>query len=115
MTFVNSSFSQPMLQRLFECAVFEGSRPVPDSPQSTELTPAMLEAIVDATRQLFPGEISIEVESDPEWPEEKYIVFGVVAQGSVTSIVDRHCRWLEMIAQLAPGFRNARLFIDPRS
>jgi hypothetical protein len=67
-----------------------------------------------ATRKLFPGELKVTTEFDPEYPDQEFTILQVGAQGDVNSIVDRESQWVAMLNQLAPGVPGIRLSIDPR-
>ena len=56
---------------------------------AAEPTPEELEMIIQATQELFPGELIVATEWDPEYPVETYTVLQVRAKGEVRSIVER--------------------------
>jgi hypothetical protein len=70
-------------------------------------------ALLEATRKLFPGELKVTTEFDPEYPEQNFTVVHVSTQGDIGSIVDRESQWVAMLNQLAPGVPGIRLSIDP--
>ena len=72
------------------------------------------EALLEATRKLFPGELEVTTEFDPEHPEQNFTVVHVSAEGEIDSIVDRELQWVALLNQLAPGMPGIRLSIDPR-
>jgi hypothetical protein len=82
--------------------------------------PAASEAAVDwpvlleATKRLFPGELRVATEFDPEYPEQTLTVVHVSAHGDIGSIVDRESQWVAMLNRLAPGVPGIRLSIDPQ-
>lgn len=69
---------------------------------------------IEATRKLFPGDLEISTEFDPEYPGQEFTILQVGAEGDVDSIFDRESQWVAMLNQLAPGVRGIRLCIDPR-
>lgn len=52
-----------------------------------------LERVVGFTKEIFPGELEIREEDDPEIPGVGYVVLSVTAQGSVEEVVARNDRW----------------------
>jgi len=58
----------------------------------------MAEAI-RLTQDLFPGHLRVEVEQDPELPDESYIVFNVKAEGDLADIISRRLQWHDQIHQ----------------
>jgi hypothetical protein len=76
---------------------------------------AGLADIRQITGQLFPGKCELTSEFDPEYPDDRYVVVNVEAEGDPHSIVDRTCKWHELIRQLSgdlPG--RLRLSVVPR-
>ena len=72
------------------------------------------DALLEATRKLFPGELEVTAEFDPEHPEHNFTVVHVSAPGEIDSIVDRELQWVAVLNQLAPGVPGIRLSIEPR-
>jgi hypothetical protein len=60
-----------------------GGRPLSDSAHA---------AVTALTHRLFAGPVSIERESDPEFPSE-YFVVTAGARGGVEELVELHHRW----------------------
>jgi len=57
--------------------------------------------VAEFTRRLFPGEVSIALESDPETPCE-YFVVSAVAPANVPAAVELHHRWHAEIGDVVP-------------
>lgn len=72
------------------------ARPVP--PVFNEL-----EEVVRLTRKLFPGEVRVEFEQDPELPGELYVVFNVVAEGDLEDCINRRLTWRQQVYWLVPA------------
>jgi hypothetical protein len=67
------------------------------------------------TQELFPGPFSWDVESDPEYPDDAYVVINVEATGDMQGMVLRQCHWHERIRALSVDlFGKLRLSIIPR-
>ena len=74
----------------------------------------MVEAIRMLTYEMFPGELFIEYEADPDDPSDKFLVFNVRAKGSAAELVDCRCAWHDRVLQLAgEDGLQFRLSIDP--
>jgi hypothetical protein len=72
------------------------------------------DVLLESTRKLFPGDLRVTSEFDPEYPEREFTILHVSAHGEINSIVDREAQWIAMLNQLAPGVTGIRLSIDPR-
>ena len=57
--------------------------------------------IVRITQELFPGEVSIEIMSDPEYPDDSFHVVLAEATGEIRDIVARRVRWHRRIGELS--------------
>jgi hypothetical protein len=86
-----------------------GPLPVP----GTNETLLNWDTLLDLTKKLFPGEVKVATEFDPECPEQSFTVIQVSAEGDIGSIVDRESQWVALLNQLAPGVPGIRLSIDP--
>jgi hypothetical protein len=73
-----------------------------------------LRDVVRITQELFPGEVGIEILSDPEAADRSLVVFNVSARGSARDIVNKRVEWHQRVAKLRPGSSGAlRLSIVP--
>ncbi|HEX7449183.1 MAG TPA: hypothetical protein VF306_16635 [Pirellulales bacterium] len=95
--------------RDFEEAAQHFSIATPSSAELQELC-QRAEAI---TRELFPGEFSVEARTDPEIPDDLYLVIEVRAAGSIDEIAALNDEWHGRVCRLPhriPGL--FRLSID---
>jgi hypothetical protein len=71
---------------------------------------------VRLTQSLFPGQVRVEVEEDPELPDVSYLVFNVTAKGTIAEIVNRRTQWHEQVRALIPeNAQRLRLSVDPKA
>lgn len=72
--------------------------------------------LVQIAEELFPGPVSVDIETDPELPSERYAVFNVTATGDMTDVINRHRTWHERTALVVPDHCDKiRLSIDIQS
>lgn len=86
-----------------------------DTPSSNcfDIAPILPE-LMNITQEIFPGEARVNLESDPEFPEETYFVVDVQASGTSEEILNRRGKWHERVRQVSPDcFGNVRLSITP--
>ena len=75
---------------------------------------AWMSDIKRITEDLFPGSFSCSHESDPEYPDDTYVVISVESTGDIRELVRRRCQWHDRIRVLAPElFGRLRLSISP--
>jgi hypothetical protein len=68
------------------------------------------------TQSLFPGQVRVEVEQDPELPDDSYLVFNVAAEGTLAEIVSRRLQWHDQVRELLPErAQRIRLSVDPKA
>lgn len=68
--------------------------------------------VMRMTQEFFPGESCVKLESDPEFPEDTYLVVDVRASGTAEEIVNRRSQWHKRLRQISPEcFGNVRLSI----
>lgn len=73
-----------------------------------------LGAVVAMTKELFPGPVSVDLVSDPEFPQTSTIAFAVTASGDASEIVQRRREWHRQVRSIASNdFNNLRLCISP--
>ncbi|MEO8498263.1 MAG: hypothetical protein ABI614_24635 [Planctomycetota bacterium] len=76
---------------------------------------AVMVDVIQISQELFPGPFSSSDDSDPEFPDDTYVVVSVESTGDMQDIVRRRAEWHERIRALAPGlFGKLRLSISPR-
>jgi hypothetical protein len=67
------------------------------------------------TQSLFPGQVRVEVEQDPEIPDDSYLVFNVTAEGPLADVVNRRLQWHEQVRGLIPdAAQRLRLSVDAK-
>ena len=93
-----------------ECRLERTGTPRPNRFDVAHVMPE----VMNITQELFPGESRVNVESDPEFPEDAYLVVDVQASGTAEEIVNRRSQWHERLRQVSPEcFGNVRLSITP--
>ncbi|HUY36822.1 MAG TPA: hypothetical protein VMV69_29150 [Pirellulales bacterium] len=91
----------------------------PKAPEGSAVVLAHVELaglpapVIAITGALFPGSISLEVDTDPEVPEQPFLVVTVEASGTVKDIVRRRQEW-HARAEPFLGERDVRLSIVPK-
>ncbi len=76
---------------------------------------ALIPDVQRITQELFPGPFSWGDESDPEFPDDTYVVVNVEATGDIEDVVRRRCQWHERVRALSADlFGKLRLSIIPR-
>lgn len=88
------------------------AREVTVAPPSGEAI-ALPKEVLDATQELFPGRVELEVDADPEDPGQAFLVITVEASGDVGELVHRRGQWHDRVRALL-GCRDVRLSIVPR-
>lgn len=66
------------------------------------------------TQRIFPGQVDVRREQDPEFPEE-YVVFAVEAHGSLEEVMARDAAWHRECGKLAfpsPHLYGLDLIVD---
>lgn len=61
-----------------------------------------LAAIIGLTQAIFSSDISVSESCDPEWPDDKSIVFQVAAKMSADEAIDRRCEWHKKVSEIVP-------------
>lgn|SRR5487761_1834629 len=87
------------------------------SVQPTAVTLAatdVVQKVVEITRQIFPGSVSIEPSHDPEYPQDEFIVLTVEPSGEIDELLERECQWIQRVADIMPGLGAFRLAIHPK-
>ena len=83
-------------------------------PSASNLS-ALMSEVRQITEELFPGSFSCNEESDPEYPDDTYVVISVESTGDIREVVRRRREWHERIRALSPDlFGKLRLSISPR-
>ncbi len=72
-----------------------------------------LRKIIAATTEIFGEDVHVKESCDPEFPEEKYVVFSVSARGNAREIVAQEAEWVRRVRDVAPAWDAFRLSIRP--
>jgi hypothetical protein len=67
---------------------------------------SLMADVIEITKELFPGVVSIDVTEDPEFPKTRLTAIVAQASGPVESIVSRRGEWHERVAQLGEPCSN---------
>jgi hypothetical protein len=68
--------------------------------------------VVRVTQELFPGRVSVQVVTDPEYPQDRFTVIEAQTRGNVVDVVDRRAEWHRRVAGLSPSCSALRLTLD---
>jgi hypothetical protein len=87
---------------------------VADKTERAIQASASLPHVIRMTQELFSGQVTTEVMSDPESSSESWIVLNVEVTGQPKELVKLRCEWHERLAQQFPEcVRDLRLSIVP--
>jgi hypothetical protein len=56
-----------------------------------------LPKVLEITRQLFPGPVHLVAAEDPEIDDHRYIIFEVIAVGSIPEVLELQSEWLRRV------------------
>jgi len=59
--------------------------------------------IARITKELFPGEVTVKVTHDPEYPQDAVTVVHAQASGAIQEIEDRRIQWHRRLRDLSPN------------
>ena len=63
---------------------------------------------------MFPGAITVEVDADPEEPDNPFVIFNVVSPGDNASIIEKQRHWRKQISKALSGSSgHLRLSVFP--
>ncbi|WP_254507167.1 hypothetical protein [Anatilimnocola floriformis] len=68
--------------------------------------------VIRITTELF-GEVHVKESFDPEFAEEKYVVFVVRAPGTSKELMALERQWIEQVRQVARNWESFRLSLRP--
>jgi hypothetical protein len=117
MTVSNTESGTP-LQRSVELleqrvqALEERLAPKPVAAAAPVDLPNLMADVFRVTEELFPGEVSARVMSDPEYPQERFTVIEAQASGSPEEVVDRRVEWHRRVSRLSPYCSTWCLTLD---
>lgn len=60
-------------------------------------------AVMDVTREMFPGPVEVETGYDPEWPQDRWITFLVDDSRNIPESIDQEIEWNRRILALIPN------------
>ena len=89
-----------------------GHKPATATP-SVDL-PSLMTDVFRITQELFPGEVSARVMSDPQYPQECFTVVEAQASGPPEEVVDRRVEWHKRVSRLSPYCSTLCLTLDHR-
>jgi hypothetical protein len=89
--------------------LLEPSRPSFEMP--ADLSTLMAE-VMRVTQELFPGHVTVQVMTDPEYPQDRFTVIEAQASGDIADVVDRRAEWHRRVARLSPSCSALRLTLD---
>lgn len=61
-----------------------------------------LDAILDITREMYPGRVSVEAGYDPAWPEDRFVTLIVEVTGTMREFIDQQSKWHDSVEQIVP-------------
>jgi hypothetical protein len=74
----------------------------------------LLSKVISLTTTLFGQEVTVHEEHDPEFPEDRYVVFAVESEMDVADLVRAEQAWVREVRAIAPNWDSLRLSIRPR-
>lgn len=87
---------------------------VEENDRQTVPSPLLFE-IVQMSRELFSGPITVEETSDPDAPDESWTVLNVESADALPEIIKTQCEWHERFARQFPdAVSGVRLSIVPQ-
>lgn len=72
-------------------------------PTATELN-RLCGQVAAFTAELFPGEMHIRINNDPEIPDDLYILFGVDATGGIDELAAKNDEWHGRVCRMPTRF-----------
>ncbi len=82
--------------------------------KNTRESDPCLADVIELTERMF-GAPEVTVSHDPEFPENAFVVFNVIASGSPKEIVDKRMAWHEKVGDVQPRYSGRiRLSIIPK-
>lgn len=61
-----------------------------------------IQDVFDLTQEMFPGDVTVEVESDLDWPGDEYIVFIVQSSAPPAEAIAKEADWHRQVTKLVP-------------
>lgn len=67
------------------------------------------------TEEMFAGHVAGDVDSDPEWPQERFVLFRVAVRGSIQDLIEMQRQWQRQVLKLVPAKADIiRISITPQ-
>ena len=74
-----------------------------------------LRKIIAVTSEIFGEQVQVKESCDPDFPEERYVVFSVIADGDPQATVAQEREWVRRVSDVAPDWDGFRLSIRPNA
>lgn len=68
--------------------------------------------VIRITNELF-GEVHVKESHDPEFADDKYVLFIVRARGSAQELLALENKWVEQVSKIARSWESFRLSLRP--
>lgn len=72
-----------------------------------------LRKIIAITTEIFGEDVQVKESCDPEFPEERYVVFSVITRGDPRETVAQESEWVRRVGEVACDWDAFRLSIRP--
>lgn len=71
-----------------------------------------MQRVVDATTEIFGGEVRVRSDCDPEHPDDRFIVFEVIVGDGSEAALRLEDEWVRRVTSIVPGIGLFRLSIS---
>jgi len=95
-------------------SLVETTGPIAEKKNAPLDFPALFARIVNVTQELFPGEVSASLLDDPEYPQDRYVVFEAKASCLPEEAVQRQLEWHRRVSELHESCWDLSLTLDFR-
>jgi len=106
----NSIFAKELIVELAELEL-ENQRL---REQTADEAVRMIAEIVEITGELFGADVNVARSCDPEFPDNKSVVFSVQTSGTVRESCEAEREWIRRIEAIAPHWKLLRLAVRLR-
>ncbi|HET6881294.1 MAG TPA: hypothetical protein VFI31_14125 [Pirellulales bacterium] len=76
--------------------------------------PDALERAKELSCQIFGAPVAIEMNRDPEYPQDEFTLLVVEPSGDIERLLELECEWIRRMAEIVPGLTSFRLAIRPK-
>ena len=90
------------------------SQTLTDQPNETANPVDLISKAIQVTKSLFPGQILVESEDDPEIAGLTYVVFNVTSAADTKKVIDRRLKWHERMSEIGADASRLKLSVDVR-